>query len=184
MGTALRRVDLKINGTAAELRGQAEHLLALSQDLSRIAAELEGLVGSKAAGLSPAEEQPIEESHTELARAAYQARRLRSQFFSGPDLFGEPAWDILLDLFINANEGKPVPVTSACIGAAVPTTTALRWLSILETRGLVEREADGSDARRVFVRLTPKARANMTAYFSRAKSRSRHEEPHLPLMMG
>ncbi|MCW1403174.1 MarR family winged helix-turn-helix transcriptional regulator [Novosphingobium sp. MW5] len=184
MGTALRRVDLKSNGAAGDARGQAEHLLALAQDLARIAAELEGLVGNKVAPAGPADDQPEPDSHADLARAAYQARRLRSQFFAGPDLFGEPAWDILLDLFINANEGKSVPVTSACIGAAVPTTTALRWLSILETRGLVEREADGSDARRVFVRLTPKARASMTAYFSRARSRARNEEPHLPFMMG
>lgn len=184
MGTALHRVDLKTDGMAAEARGQAEHLLALAQDLARISAELEALVGNKAALPETPDEQAVPESHADLARATYQARRLRSQFFAGPDLFGEPAWDILLDLFINASEGKPVPVTSACIGAAVPTTTALRWLSILETRGLVEREADGSDARRVFVRLTPKARASMTAYFSRAKSRSKPEEPHLPLMMG
>ena len=47
-----------------------------------------------------------------------------------------------------------MPTTSACIGAHVPPTTALRWLRILEMRGLVEREEDGRDGRRTFVRLT------------------------------
>ena len=97
----------------------------------------------------------------------HRRRRSRALFFD-ESLFGEPAWDVLLDLFIAAKERKRVPVTSACIGAAVPTTTALRWLTILEDRGLVLREADPTDARRIFVRLTADAYAKMVAYFARA----------------
>jgi hypothetical protein len=100
------------------------------------------------------------------------------------DLFGEPGWDLLLDLFIAAVEGKSVPVTSACIGAAVPTTTALRWLSILESRGLVIRRADANDARRVFVELTPRAIDAMQAYFAQVMPGKRGEEPRLPFMLG
>jgi hypothetical protein len=54
-----------------------------------------------------------------------------------------------------------VPTTSACIGANVPPTTALRWLRILEARGLVEREDDGRDGRRTFVCLTARGQAAM-----------------------
>ena len=61
-----------------------------------------------------------------------------------------------------------MPVTSACIGAAVPTTTALRWLALLEERGLIVREADPTDARRIFVRLSADAYARMVSYFVRA----------------
>ena len=57
-------------------------------------------------------------------------------------------------------------VTSACIGSGVPSTTALRWLNVLEARGLVEREEDNADARRSFVRLTPRGQALMREYFS------------------
>ena len=39
------------------------------------------------------------------------------------ELFGEPAWDILLDLYIANVENKPVSVSSACIGSAAPPTT-------------------------------------------------------------
>lgn len=77
------------------------------------------------------------------------------------DLFGEPTWDILLDLYIAAREDRRVPTTSACIGAHVPPTTALRWLRILEARGLVEREDDGRDGRRTFVCLTFRGLAAM-----------------------
>ena len=88
-----------------------------------------------------------------LAREFYVGRRRRARYLSA-DLFGEPTWDILLDLYVAARERRRVPTTSACIGAHVPPTTALRWLRILEMRGLVEREEDGRDGRRTFVRLT------------------------------
>lgn len=91
--------------------------------------------------------------HAAIAREVYAVRRRRHKALPS-DLFGEPTWDILLDLYIAAREDRRVPTTSACIGAHVPPTTALRWLRILETRGLIEREDDGRDGRRTFVRLT------------------------------
>ncbi|MEL0210672.1 MAG: MarR family transcriptional regulator [Novosphingobium sp.] len=90
---------------------------------------------------------------TAVARELYASRRRRHKFLPA-DLFGEPTWDILLDLYIATREDRRVPTTSACIGAHVPPTTALRWLRILEARGLVEREDDGRDGRRTFVRLS------------------------------
>ncbi len=98
-----------------------------------------------------------------LAREFYSGRRRRARFMSA-DLFGEPTWDILLDLYVAARENRRVPTTSACIGAHVPPTTALRWLRILEMRGLVEREEDGRDGRRTFVRLTDRGRGVMEAF--------------------
>ena len=95
-----------------------------------------------------------------FAREAYNIRRLRARFLPA-DLFGEPTWDILLDLYVATQENRPVPTTSACIGADVPPTTALRWLRILEARGLVEREEDGRDGRRTFVRLSEQGLAAM-----------------------
>lgn len=100
--------------------------------------------------------------HTVAAREIYAARRRRHKFLPA-DLFGEPTWDILLDLYVAARENRRVPTTSACIGAHVPPTTALRWLRILEARGMVEREDDGKDGRRTFVRLTLVGLAAMDA---------------------
>lgn len=106
-----------------------------------------------------------QQRQVELARRLYFGRRLRPRIFEDEALFGEPAWDILLDLFIAEAEGKTLSVTAACIGAAVPTSTALRWLAILETRGYVRRENDTTDARRVFLRLTSVGYTKMTNYF-------------------
>ncbi len=104
---------------------------------------------------------------TARALGIYGNRRRRAKWF-GPDLFGEPAWDILLDLFIATETGKQISVTSACIGAAVPLTTALRWLAMLETRCLIVRENDDKDARRSYVRLSDLGRELMTQYLSGA----------------
>jgi DNA-binding MarR family transcriptional regulator len=98
-----------------------------------------------------------------VAEDIYQHRQRRREFF-GEDLFGEPAWDMLLDLYIAEKKNKRVSVTAACIGANCPGTTALRWLQQLEERGLVLREADPKDARRSFVRLSEQGYARMTDY--------------------
>lgn len=114
--------------------------------------------------------------HLIIARELYAERRRRHRHLPA-DLFGEPTWDILIDLYIAYRENRRVPTTSSCIGAHVPPTTALRWLRILETRDLVEREDDGRDGRRTFVRLTSNgitsmdaALASIHANFSRAIS--------------
>lgn len=102
-----------------------------------------------------------------FARETYNIRRRRARSLPS-DLFGEPTWDILLDLYVATRENRPVPTTSACIGAHVPPTTALRWLRILETRGLVDREEDGRDGRRTFVRLSDQGLAAMDEWMRAA----------------
>lgn len=100
---------------------------------------------------------------------AYAERRLRDKVFNDPEMFGEPAWDTLLDIARAETRGERLAVTSACIGSCVPPTTALRWLKILEDRDLVRREADEFDARRSFVRLTKEGRKKVEMYFQEVK---------------
>jgi DNA-binding MarR family transcriptional regulator len=58
-----------------------------------------------------------------------------------------------------------VPVSSLCIAAAVPATTALRWLKSMTDQGIFVRRADPHDGRRVFVELSRDASASMRRYF-------------------
>lgn len=97
-------------------------------------------------------------------------RRARSRHFP-PEIFGEPAWDMLLDLFIAAHEGKPVSVSSACIASGAPATTALRWLVRLETLGLVTRSGDFKDRRRIHVAITDLGREAIEDWFQHSVSR-------------
>ena len=91
------------------------------------------------------------------------ARRMRAQFFAD-ELFADPAWDMLLDLYAAQLEDRRVSVSSLCIAAAVPPTTALRWIGTLHDAGLFERRADPSDRRRVYVALSTKGLRAMREY--------------------
>jgi len=90
-------------------------------------------------------------------------RRSRNELF-GPNLFGEPAWDMLLDLYSAHLECGRVSISSLCIASGVPPTTALRWISVLERGGWLRREPDVHDQRRYFVILTPKSLAALEQF--------------------
>lgn len=96
----------------------------------------------------------------ELARRIYELRRSRDESF-GAGLFSEPAWDLLLHLFIAGAEGRRESVSSACDGAGAPATTALRKLAQLEEGRWIVREVDPADARRSYVRLSSRATKKM-----------------------
>jgi DNA-binding MarR family transcriptional regulator len=100
-------------------------------------------------------------------RAVIRARRARAEFFKS-DLFADPAWDMLLELFASELSNQRMSVTALCAGSAVPATTALRWIRTLEHDGLVIRRPDPLDARRVFVSLSRTAYSAMAALFSSA----------------
>lgn len=129
---------------------------------------ISGAIAMHAGGAGQAAPQPRSAATPDWASAAereYSDRRRRELVFATEGLFGEPSWDILLDVFYRQMRGQQVSVTSACIGACVPMTTALRWITVLETSGLLERCDDPTDARRSFVRLTRKGITLMKRHF-------------------
>ena len=96
-----------------------------------------------------------------VAKAVYAVRRSRDAMTPVKGLFGEPAWDIMLDLFIAFKRGTDLQVSSVCIEAGVPSTTILRWIARLENEGLLYRASDSTDLRRRYVRLTDDGLAMM-----------------------
>ncbi len=103
-----------------------------------------------------------------LANAQKAARRriLRRQLVGATELFGEPAWDMLIDLFIHEAQAKPVSTSSLCIASGLPMSSALRLLQRLCDMALVTREADRHDGRRNFIRLAPDLGHRLMAYFA------------------
>lgn len=163
LGLALfgRRAGVGESGASAQ-----PTLADLSSEVARIARALDGLARGEAA--RPAELPAAAASlDAGRVRSMIRARRARAQFFPG-DLFADPAWDILLDLTAARIEGKPVSVSSLCIAAAVPPTTALRWIRTLTDAGLLVREPDPHDGRRVYVALSDGAAEAMQAYLAQA----------------
>jgi DNA-binding MarR family transcriptional regulator len=140
----------------------------LSDEVSRIASTLARLSTGPQATVKPAPIVPaaeIPQVSGEAVRQVIRARRLRSRFFE-EELFADPAWDMLLDLLQAEIAQLRVPVSSLCIAAAVPATTALRWLKTKTDKGIFLRRADPHDGRRVFVELAPQASLAMRRYFA------------------
>lgn len=104
--------------------------------------------------------------HLNLATAMYRSRQRREKFLGQMALFGEPAWDMMLDLYIAFLKSKRVSVTSACLAASVPLSTGLRWIALLEKCGLTVRINDATDGRRTYVELAESGLVRMRDFFN------------------
>lgn len=157
---------------------EAERLRRIDEEVARIAQVLARLTADRDGADSLKDRQrgydPGPDSSTPartmtidalLIRRIIRARRLRDQHFDAA-LFADPAWDMLLDLYAAELDRGQVSVSSLCIAAAVPPTTALRWIAAMTDRGLFVRDADPFDKRRIFIALDPSASAAMRAYFA------------------
>jgi len=146
----------------------AVRLRQLSDEVGRIAATLSRLSIGPAVTQRPSNVEisgPVPEVTVDTIRSIIRARRLRSRYFD-EELFADPAWDMLLDLLQAEISNLRVPVSSLCIAASVPATTALRWLKTMVQQGLFLRRADPHDGRRVFVELAPDASRTLRRYFA------------------
>ncbi|MFL9840335.1 hypothetical protein ABS767_05115 [Sphingomonas sp. ST-64] len=170
-------LSIAVGGTPARLHDatrerEAERLRLLNEEVARLAAVLTELAAEpgrnalrdpgrsyRAGGVTEPHPDP------RIVRAAIRARRLRDQHFSA-ELFADPAWDMLLDLYAARLEGRRVSVSSLCIAAAVPPTTALRWIGTMHEGELFEREPDARDRRRAHITLTERAADAMRGYFA------------------
>jgi hypothetical protein len=113
--------------------------------------------------------QPADVSARSLTTARRMIReRARRQNYFDAGLFADPAWDMMLDLFVAEAEGRETPVMNLCLSSQVPETTTLRWVKTLEHAGVFIRQKDDHDQRRVLVRLSPSAATAMAAYLDDA----------------
>jgi len=175
---ALARVALASPATLHDIAHEpaSRRLKQLSDEVGRIAATLARL-SSDPEPPSKTVERPTSASSDvpavrgEVVRDVIRARRLRARFFD-EELFADPAWDMLLDLLQAEIAQHRVPVSSLCIAAAVPATTALRWIKTMTDNGLFNRRADPHDGRRVFIELAPAASLAMRRYFAEVGSQS------------
>jgi hypothetical protein len=170
--------------------GDRVALLRLTEEVGRLAAKIDGLspIGTapgsarlkgegtgrlaqptlgfrhaeRQAGLERKPRPPLPSPR--LVKAIIRHRTMRGEFFDA-GMFADPAWDILLDLTAARAEHRRVSVTSLCIAANVPATTALRWISQMVEANILVRVEDESDKRRAFIELSDKAADAMARYF-------------------
>lgn len=107
-----------------------------------------------------------EESGRRLARArqilAHRSRRLE---LFGKELFGEPAWEMLLLLYI-AQTTQRYTVGQLIQASGAPKSTGTRWIDHLEQQGLVEKHQHPTDGRTAFVKLSKRGQDALALYLS------------------
>ncbi len=166
--------DVNTELESIRLRRLADEVGRIAKALSNLSSTtpaLQPLQGSVSDMISSFKAEPMFEDLVPETLTAPQlrniirVRRLRDKFFDS-QLFADPAWDMLLDLMAAQLERIQVAVSSLCIAAAVPPTTALRWIKTMTEAGLLERVADPDDGRRIFIQLSESAASAMHRYFS------------------
>jgi DNA-binding MarR family transcriptional regulator len=86
----------------------------------------------------------------------------------GPDaeMFGDPGWTILLEVYRARGQGRPISASDAAHVSRAPMSTGLRYLLCLEEKGYLRREIDATDRRRSHIRLTEHAINLIEAWLS------------------
>jgi hypothetical protein len=99
----------------------------------------------------------------DFARQVLAGRKARDRYFD-PMLFSNPAWDILLNLFVAGADERPVTVLDSCTAAAVPQGVALRWLGYLKQEEMVIETVDPGQSRQTLIRLSDQTRQAIASY--------------------
>lgn len=147
------------------------HGAAGQADLSRVIATLESF-SAKLASQHHALEQPPEAPQNLVAKSALAAARslmhsrCAAQAAFPYDIFQDPAFDILLTLFVSGEEGHKMPISAVVLSGGTPPTTGLRWVTKLEKLGMLLREDDPFDKRRQFISLTEETRERMLQWLT------------------
>jgi DNA-binding MarR family transcriptional regulator len=106
------------------------------------------------------------------AEAVFSERNRRTQHLSRA-MFGEPAWDLLLCLYIM--DGRRVTFGKLVNMIGEPMTTAVRWLDYLEKEHLIARRPDPSDRRMVCIELLDRGRDILDSYFASSPHKNQAE---------
>lgn len=141
---------------------QDESVVALIKDLTaRLAAAASGIddrIGHEAP-------QGATVTPLQRARTLIDQRRLRRRFLP-EELFHEPAWDMLLALYVASHDQRVMNVKTLVSSADAPVTTSQRWIEHLAKLGLVRRVVDPIDRRRIEVSLSEDGRRGIEAYLA------------------
>lgn len=107
-----------------------------------------------------------------LARFELRNRERRTRLIRY-DVFADPAWDMLLDLYVRHGENEPAHVSALCGTAGVALTTALRWIGLLMELELIVQTPVGGESREPHVTLTQRGIDEMERYLRDILERER-----------
>ena len=137
-----------------EFRHLAFRMMAIAEELEDSRSDEQTLPERRTRHSSRAQQQKYSPSLLAgFASQIYKSRRERDRHLP-PSLFNDPAWDMLLELFISKVQQKRIAITSLTAMAACPATTALRHIGVLEEAEFVLRENSEIDRRVSYISLT------------------------------
>lgn len=171
LGAALDALSRSAALTAADVQRQVE---IIARAITRLGQRLNSITHSATTLpiLSELDDPVLDQEPSldvantvSVLRRIIRERRVRERFFKEAR-FGEPAWDIILDLTLAWFEGKTVAVSSLCIASGVPMSTAMRWINEMIEVGLIDRWIDPTDGRRNLMQVSPNTRDAMLRYLA------------------
>jgi DNA-binding MarR family transcriptional regulator len=151
--------EIRVNFTARDVSDAARLLGKLAR-----ADTLGGPDGARRREPKPVSATARQQLH-QKALALIDERRLREQFFN-PSIFGEPAWEILLALYVADSGGERETAVRLAQRIQTPLTSILRWIAYLERERLIERRAHPTDRRKFFIQLGAKGRQAVEHYLT------------------
>lgn len=144
-----------------------EQTVVLSEKDAREAARLLRLLSSAMSGQAGpsghGEEAAQRDELILRARIVLNSRQQRTQYFNRA-MFGEPAWDVLLALYITEKTEGRQSIGRIAEWINAPLSTVARWIDYLEKERLVSRQAHPNDRRVIFITLLEKGRELLDAY--------------------
>lgn len=155
---------------AAQFRTMARDILALADEAE---AEAMSMVGSTLEDVPSKTDYNVRVRgrFSEIAKYQYDARRVREKFFE-KKIFGEPGWDMLLELYVGELGDEKISTSNLILSSSAPNSTALRWIKHLEDAGLVTKTSSHLDGRVQYQRITRTGFDNMTKYFESVTGKS------------
>ena len=108
-----------------------------------------------------------------LVEQVLAARRLRTSVFSS-GLFSDPAWDIVLNLYLSELRHESFTMTRLAEAAGLSQATTSRWLDVLAREGLARLRSCTEDKDQS-IGLTPMGASSMRRWFGLWLNDSDHD---------
>jgi hypothetical protein len=142
----IRDLSTKLGDIAGEFSSRADRIIASGRAVGRHSVDPSAPVDLVA-----------------RARDQLAVRKARRRFFPA-DLFHEPAWEMLVALFIIYKTDHSMNVKALVSCSDAPATTSQRWIDHLHKSGLIDRVTDTVDRRRIDISLSDRGYDAMVRY--------------------
>ncbi|MGB5483128.1 hypothetical protein [Parasphingorhabdus sp.] len=81
----------------------------------------------------------VEANYIDLAKSELRNQRQRHLYFLNSHIFGDPAWELVLEAFIASSDNRCVALSDLSDDLRKPAPIVTRLAMILEAEGYVER---------------------------------------------